>query len=1239
PAAAKWARLRAAGAPARSGRASSAASAPSADLRVDYLVKSSWNQSGRGENWYTPGNGTANNGNGWVCGCVATMGGQIMRYWKWPDSSVNVTAAGDFYADVVYSDGTKKGWNLSGGYYRNSASSSKTAWSPAFGGTYDWSNINLVPSSSDSSTKKAALGKLTRDVGLSCYMTYKSGGSGSPGPVLGHRLVDTFGYANAKIVNGWNKDAMLASIDAGMPCAVNVSYSGGGHAIVGDGYGYDSSGTLYVHFNMGWGDVGSDTWYTPPSIGKFTSVGGCVYNIYPPSKGVADLTIVSGRVLSNGSAVGGVTVIAVNRETGASYTATSSNGGTKSFNGETSSTVGKGVYALMLPAGFYTISATSGNSSAKVERQVYTCLSSAWAGANGEPVVGRVGNIHGLDLNLGTAVSSPAVALTHRWSFNGGLDDSKGSSAAAKIGSNVMIADGKAKMTGNGNSQGSLNLGTNLLDTDAATIEIWASQTEVRNWGRIFDYGADTTHYFTLTWTLGSDIMQDRAESKNTGTSDTDNTMAPYSLGVQYHISATFERQGDGGTAIRFMKRDAATGRLLRTGSQIVPTGLHNISNPVLYLGHSFYGADADACAEYDEVRIWKGVLSDAQLSANAKAGPDVLLTSVPASTEYTYVETAVWRGSGSPSAADLANASNWVCTDNNGNTVSGVPGEKTTVIVAGTTAFSIPGGYKPAWRKVQIGAGATATMWATNATLSSSSVPYMLLDANDYAAQLGAGTVDTMQRGLIHNPENNPAELAGHQLRFDGWLKVESAQAGHWKLHGYVDDYIALKIDDEWVLYCRTTGECHGAIDMKAGWHRFTMIAGDSGYGGYGSYIVAGNHKKLTPVGVKINGGAELAFSSENFTFGSGSETVRLSADCDWSALGEISLDGAALDLCGHTLRVDSLTGSYLGAKVTNSSSSPAKIVLTEGGSVDLSNITVDNNVKVLKQYATAEQLIENDATFWLDASVADTLTVNGNNEVTRWASRVGSNAAVQNGSMLLPIYDTTQGYPTVDFGAVQSGKDLAFTRMTDVYTVFMAVKIAKSPDAFWLGDANEYHFHRGNESGYWVEYSNGAYIERMWNGKDEVAKKDIPSDTEPIVVCMEMSRACAASSMTQDRAIPQRNGGKQLSELIVFDYVLTDEQREMVTQYLLDKWPTEHAATPTASPAAATFAADSLSVSLSCATDGATIYYTTDGSEPTKDSTKYTGPIAINATTTIKAKAYADHYLESEVYTGTFT
>jgi alpha-tubulin suppressor-like RCC1 family protein len=60
---------------------------------------------------------------------------------------------------------------------------------------------------------------------------------------------------------------------------------------------------------------------------------------------------------------------------------------------------------------------------------------------------------------------------------------------------------------------------------------------------------------------------------------------------------------------------------------------------------------------------------------------------------------------------------------------------------------------------------------------------------------------------------------------------------------------------------------------------------------------------------------------------------------------------------------------------------------------------------------------------------------------------------------------------------------------------------------------------------------------------------------------------------------------------------------------------------------------------VALSSATAGATIRYTTDGSEPTASSTLYTAALSVTQTTTIKAKAFKSGVADSNVATGLFT
>src|SRR5262249_5569677 len=78
--------------------------------------------------------------------------------------------------------------------------------------------------------------------------------------------------------------------------------------------------------------------------------------------------------------------------------------------------------------------------------------------------------------------------------------------------------------------------------------------------------------------------------------------------------------------------------------------------------------------------------------------------------------------------------------------------------------------------------------------------------------------------------------------------------------------------------------------------------------------------------------------------------------------------------------------------------------------------------------------------------------------------------------------------------------------------------------------------------------------------------------------------------------------------------------------------------AATPTFSPAAGTYPA-AQSVTISDSTSGATIYYTTDGSAPTTSSTRYTAPVSVSSTTTLKAIATASGFSTSAVGTAGYT
>ena len=96
-----------------------------------------------------------------------------------------------------------------------------------------------------------------------------------------------------------------------------------------------------------------------------------------------------------------------------------------------------------------------------------------------------------------------------------------------------------------------------------------------------------------------------------------------------------------------------------------------------------------------------------------------------------------------------------------------------------------------------------------------------------------------------------------------------------------------------------------------------------------------------------------------------------------------------------------------------------------------------------------------------------------------------------------------------------------------------------------------------------------------------------------------------------------------------------------DIIAPVIIDPDPDEgleQVATPTFTPAAGEYNA-AQSVEIACATDGATIYYTTDGTAPTAASTAYTTAIAVGSTMTIKAIAVKENMTDSEIATAAYT
>lgn len=103
----------------------------------------------------------------------------------------------------------------------------------------------------------------------------------------------------------------------------------------------------------------------------------------------------------------------------------------------------------------------------------------------------------------------------------------------------------------------------------------------------------------------------------------------------------------------------------------------------------------------------------------------------------------------------------------------------------------------------------------------------------------------------------------------------------------------------------------------------------------------------------------------------------------------------------------------------------------------------------------------------------------------------------------------------------------------------------------------------------------------------------------------------------------------GSAAGQIIIDDVLVTRPSDQPMPQVV---------GSVTATPAAGVYRT-AQSVSLDTATDGAAIYYTIDGSTPTKASTRYEGAIQVAASTAIKAFAVKDGMVDSPISTFVYT
>ncbi|MBO4392315.1 MAG: chitobiase/beta-hexosaminidase C-terminal domain-containing protein, partial [Clostridia bacterium] len=282
--------------------------------------------------------------------------------------------------------------------------------------------------------------------------------------------------------------------------------------------------------------------------------------------------------------------------------------------------------------------------------------------------------------------------------------------------------------------------------------------------------------------------------------------------------------------------------------------------------------------------------------------------------------------------------------------------------------------------------------------------------------------------------------------------------------------------------------------------------------------------------------------------------------------------------------------------------------------------------------------------ATVALDAS--DTEAKNGE-KAGLWKSKTGGYTAVQDDGEAMPSVVEYAEYKTLRFenGKSLTLKDIDGLNGTDGLTVVVVSRDMENDE----DDASSLLRISGNDgkngivvgsyqnsvkAGTTVGANSGTFI-----ATDREAPE--PGFTSTVFVkngaekhiYIDGTEAVSAEDeefiLTGDKAeitVGDFNG--EITELFVFARALTENEINIVCEYLKDKYFTveepviEYEFDENA---------ETSSVTINCETPGATVYYTLDRSEPTVNSTKYEGTFTVEGTAVIRCVALKDGWSDS--------
>lgn len=219
-----------------------------------------------------------------------------------------------------------------------------------------------------------------------------------------------------------------------------------------------------------------------------------------------------------------------------------------------------------------------------------------------------------------------AQDLAHRWSFTTLADSQGGANAvlegtASLSGGQLILPGGAAR-----SNYARVPIGNTLGNANSVTVECWFTTTVAQNWAKVWMFGTQggnegTSGFIDFTPQAGVTGSPPSIGQKGISLGQTttrEGTNPPtLPLATQKLVTAVFDEVADKMTLyIDGVEADSAvwTGTVASIGN----SAANFIGAPVHYGDNCFNGS-------VNELRIWKGAMSQAQITANATAGPDTV--------------------------------------------------------------------------------------------------------------------------------------------------------------------------------------------------------------------------------------------------------------------------------------------------------------------------------------------------------------------------------------------------------------------------------------------------------------------------------------------------------------------------------------------------------------------------------------------------------------------------------------